>query len=206
MNLRSFFYVLVMVACTAAPATSHTKRIQALCPDEQTYTGKYRNSVFGFSIIIPAGLKGYWNSGRCAPDEKYGCVCLGDHGRVIPLSDQSAIDAFVGWQMEDEWTLRDYENNEVATLKHKEGVNQVRLLSSKSIRLGNVRARRFIMQFSENNKSVVAERIIALYKGVEYQLILSTVPQRYRKDRREFDKLVASWRLTPRIQTFVPVG
>ena len=197
MNLRSLCFVLILVACSAAPATSQTQARP--CPDERPYPGKYRNVVFGFSIIIPAGLRGYWNSGRCAPDEKYGCVCLGDHGRVILLSDQSAIDAFVGWHMESEWTLRDYENNEVTNLKHRRGVKEVRVVGSNSIRLGRVMARRFIVQFSENNKSVVAERIIALYKGVEYQLTLHTTPERYRKDRREFDKLVASWKLTPRL-------
>lgn len=101
--------------------------------------------------------------------------------------------------MEPEWTLRDYENDEVANLKYKQGVKQMRVLSSKFIRLVTVTARRFIVQFSENSKSVVAERIIALYKGVEYQLILQTVPVRYRKDKRQFDKLVASWKLTKRL-------
>lgn len=189
---KHVLYVLVMVAFTAAPATSQTQA----CPDERTYTGRYRNIVFGFSIIIPAGLKGYWNSARCAPDEKYDCICMGDHGRIIPLSDESAMNAFVGWQMESEWTLRDHENDEIRYLKHKQGVNQVRVLSSKPGRLGRVRARRFIVRFSENNKSVVIEHIIALHKGVEYELILQTVPKRYRKDRRQFDKLVASWKLT----------
>lgn len=201
--MRSGFLVLIVVACSAATAISQTipaKTTQRQpCPDQQAYTGKYRNAVFGFSMIIPAGLRGYWNSAKCAPDERYGCICMGDHGRSIPLSDHSAIDAFVGWQMEDEWTPRDYENNEVAQLKGKPGVKEVRVVSSRSIRLGSVRARRFVVRFSENDEGVVAERIIALRKGVEYQLILHTVPQRYRKDRREFDKVVASWRLTRRL-------
>jgi len=183
---------LVIIASTAVPGTSQTTR----CPDERAYTGKYRNIVFGFSIIIPIGLKGYWNSARCAPDEKYGCVCMGDHGRFIPLSETAGMEAFVGWQMESEWTLRDYENNEVAYLKHKQGVEQVRVLSSKYLRLGRVRARRFIAQLSESNKSVVVDQIIALHEGVEYQLILHTTADKYQKDRPVFEKLVASWKLT----------
>jgi hypothetical protein len=169
------------------------------CPDERPYTGKYRNRVFGFSIIIPHGLKGYWNSARCAPDERYGCVCMGDHGRVIPLSDTAAMNVLVGWQMESEWTLRDYENNEVAYLKNKQGVEQVRVLSSKYVRLGPVKARRFIVQLSENNQSVVVDQIIALYEGVEYQLILRTLVDKYQEDRRMFEKLSASWKLTRRV-------
>jgi hypothetical protein len=169
------------------------------CPDERSYTGKYRNYVFGFSIIIPTGLKGYWNSARCAPDERYGCVCMGDHGRSIPLSETAAMEAFVGWQMESEWTLRDYQNNKVADLKQKQGVEQVRVLSSKYLRLRHVKASRFIVQFSENNKRVVTDSIVALYKGVEYQLTLYTVADRYQKDRRVFEKLVASWKFTRRV-------
>src|SRR6267143_351140 len=84
------------------------------CPDDKTYTGTYRNIVFGFSIVIPAGLKGYWNSARCAPDEKYGCVCMGDHGRFIPLSDDAHIEAFVGYQMESDWSIIDHENSAIS--------------------------------------------------------------------------------------------
>ncbi len=199
--MRPLFYFLVMVAFTAIPATSQTTRdtTQTQCPDERAYTGKYRNIVFGFSIVIPTGLKGYWNSARCAPDETYGCVCMGDHGRFIPLSDTAGVEAFVGWQMESEWTLRDYENDEVAYLKHRQGAEQVRVLSSKYLWLSGVKARRFIVQFSKNKKSVVVDQIIALYKGVEYQLILHTAGDSYQKDRRVFEKLVASWRLTRRV-------
>src|SRR6478672_8790082 len=121
MNLKAAIGVLLLVTALAPAAKSQTKRATSEssepCPDQKTYTGKYRNWVYGFSIIIPAGLKGYWNSARCAPDEKYGCVCTGDHGRFIPLSDTAAMNAFVGWQMESVWTLRDYEDDEVANLK-----------------------------------------------------------------------------------------
>jgi hypothetical protein len=199
--MRPVFFLLVMVACTAAPATPQIipRDMQAqVCPDERSYTGKYRNYVFGFSIIIPTGLKGYWNSARCAPDERYGCVCMGDHGRFIPLSETVGMEAFVGWQMESEWTLRDYENDKVAQLKQKQGVEKVRVMSSKYVGLGRVKARRFTVQFSENKRRVVIDSIVALYKGVEYELILYTVADRYQKDRREFEKLVASWKLTRR--------
>ncbi|HSE24555.1 MAG TPA: hypothetical protein VLB68_23010 [Pyrinomonadaceae bacterium] len=200
--MRPIFYFLVMVACTATPATSQIIRgdTQAQrCPDERTYTGKYRNYVFGFSMIIPTGLKGYWNSARCAPDERHGCVCMGDHGRFIPLSDTAGVEAFVGWQMESEWALRDHQNQELAYLKDKQGVEQLRVLSSKYVWLRRVKARRFVVHFNENNKSVVVDQIIALYQGVEYQLILHTLADRYQKDRRVFEKLVASWKLTRRV-------
>jgi len=169
------------------------------CPDKKTYTGKYTNLAFGFSIVIPAGLKGYWNSARCAPDEKYGCVCMGDHGRFIPLSDDSSIEAFVGFAVEDEWTLRQYENQEVTYVKQKQGVQQVKVLSSKWTTLGGLKGRRFVVQFIENNKTIVVDHIIALHKGVEYELILRTLADRRALDTREFEKVISSWRLTPRV-------
>jgi hypothetical protein len=170
-----------------------------LCPDQKTYTGRYRNWVYGFSIIIPAGLRGYWNSARCVLDEKYGCVCMGDHGRFIPLSDDAQIEAFVGYEMESDWSLSDYENDEVSNLRQKRDVEQVKVLSSNWIRLGNLKGRRFVVQFIEKNKDVMIDHIIALHEGVEYELILRTTKDRYRKDGREFEKVIASWRLTPRI-------
>lgn len=179
--------------------TATRYRRAEVCPDEKTYTGKYRNLAYGFSIIIPAGLKGYWNSARCALDEKLGCVCMGDHGRSIRLSDDAYIEAFVGYAMEDEWTVRQYENQAVTYLRQKQGVEQVKLLSSKWIRLRGLKGRRFVVQYVENDRSVVIDHIIALHKGVEYELILRTLADRQRIDERNFEKVVSSWRLTPRV-------
>jgi hypothetical protein len=175
------------------------KSSAVLCPDQKTYKGRYRNWVYGFSIIIPAGLKGYWNSAGCAPDEKYGCVCMGDHGRFIPLSGDAHIEAFVGYEMEPDLAPGDYENDEVSNLRQRRDVEQVKVLSSRWTRLGNLKGRRFIVQFIEKNRAAVIDHIIALHEGVEYELILRTTLERHRKDGREFKKVIASWRLTPRI-------
>jgi len=180
-------------------AKSDDVAAKMLCPDEQTYKGKYRNQVFGFSIRIPPGLTGYWNSARCAADEKYGCVCMGDHGRFIPLAESASIEAFVGWEMDHGWLAKDYEKEDVAYLRKREGVDKLKVISSTGARLRNLRGRRYLVEFTENGQKVLVERIIALYKGVEYQLILRTLPDRYRSDRREFEKVVSSWRLTRRV-------
>jgi hypothetical protein len=188
-----------LVPDAEAQVNGNRKPSAVLCPDQKTYKGRYRNWAYGFSIIIPAGLKGYWNSARCAPDEKYGCVCMGDHGRFIPLSDDAHIEAFVGYEMEPDWSLSDYENDEVSNLRQKQDVEQVKVLSSKWIRLGNLKGRRFIVRFIEKNRDAVIDHIIALHEGVEYELILRTKEDRYQKDWRKFEKVIASWRLTPRI-------
>jgi hypothetical protein len=194
--------ILLTVAGFGPLANSQVKRSKPTstepCPDQKAHVGKYRNLVYGFSIIIPAGLKGYWNSAPCAPDEKYGCICLGDHGRFIPLSDDTHIEAFVSYQMESEESVIDHENNDISSLRHEQGIEQVRIVGSRWYRLGNLKARRFKVRFVEKTKNVVADHIIALHKGVEYELILYTSAERYQRDEIQFEKVVASWRLTPR--------
>ena len=192
----------LLVVCILAPTARSQRKASSVepCPDQKTYTGKYRNRLYGFSIFIPAGLKGYWNSARCAADEKYGCVCMPDHGRFIPISDDVYIEAFVSYEIDPEWSVSDYENNNVSSLRQSQGIEQLKVLSSHWIRMGKLTGRRFALQFTEKNKNVVVERVIALYKGVEYQLILRTLAERYPRDRREFEKVVTSWRLTPRIE------
>ena len=169
------------------------------CPDEREWTGRYRNYVFGFSIVIPAGLKGYWNSARCAPDEQYGCVCMNDHGRYIPLSDDAYIDVFVGYQMEFEWSVRDHERQEIFYLKTDKRNEQVDITESRWIRLGSLRARRFEARYLRDGKPTITDHIVALYKEVEYELIFTTSPARYDTDRRQFEKVISSWRLTRRV-------
>ena len=199
--------ILLSVAVLVPTVNSQAKRGKTRgrtaaaepCPDEKTYTGKYRNIVFGFAIVIPAGLKGYWNSARCAPDEKYGCVCMGDHGRFIPLSEDAHIEAFVGYEMEPEWSLRDYETEAISALKKQAGLEDVKVLGSRWFRLGTLKARRFTVQFVEKNNTVIRDHIIALHRGVEYELILRTLASQSNRDKSEFEKVIASWKLTPRL-------
>lgn len=195
--------VLLALTCLAPKAQPQAggsrKHSAELCPDQKAYTGKYRNRYYGFSIIIPVGRKGYWNSGRCEPDEKYGCICMGtDHGRIIPLADDAHIEAFTGYQMESEWSASDYEKDGLSLLKNQQGVKQIKVLSSKGVWLGNVKARRYAVHYLEKDKNIIVERIIALHEGVEYELTLRTLANRYQQDRREFEKVRASWRLDAR--------
>ena len=199
--IKTLSLTLLIIVLSLLRADSQVKRAQpkSRCPDDRAWTGRYRNYVFGFSMVIPRGLKGYWNSPRCAPDEKYGCVCMNDHGRFIPLSNDANIDAFVGYQMEPDWSVVDHERQEISSLKQDQTNHEVTVVRARWFRLGHLHARRFEARFVKNNKPIVTDHIIALHEGVEYELILRTLPERYRKDKIQFEKLVASWRLTPRV-------
>ena len=205
--LQAFFGVLLAFGALALDGKSQAKRgkspLMELCSDQKVYAGKYRNGFYGFSVVIPAGLKGYWNSALCAKTEE-GCVCMTDHGLIIPLADSAHIEAYAGYQMESEPSAGDYEENEIAKLKKRKGVGHFKLLRSRGIQLGDVKARRFVVQFIENGKQIVSDRVAALHNDVEYQLILETSADRYEKDRREFEKVITSWRLIPRTGARAP--
>jgi hypothetical protein len=199
--IRTACLILVVIVGCVAGARSQRKAAasKSPCPDDRAWTGRYRNYVYGFSIVIPRGLKGYWNSARCAPDEKLGCVCMGDHGRFIPLSNDANIEAFVGYQMEPDWSVRDHERQAISFLTDDKKTERVDVVRSRSFRLGSLRARRFEARYFKNNKPMLTDHIVALHDGVEYELILVTSPDRYGRDRRQFERLIATWRLTPRV-------
>jgi len=196
---RTAFLIILIFSCAVCAEPQRKRASHSVCPDERAWTGRYRNYVFGFSIVIPRGLKGYWNSPRCAPDEKYGCVCMNDHGRFIPLSSDANIEVFVGYQMESDWSLRQYEQHAISFVTDDKQNQDVNIVRSQWFQLGSLRTRRFEARYLKNNKPMVMDHIVALHNGVEYELILVTSPDRYGADRRQFEKLIASWRLTPRV-------
>ena len=124
---------------------------------------------------------------------------MGDHGRFIPLSDDTHIEAFVGYQMEPDWSVRAHERQEISSLTDDKKTERVNVVRSRWFRLASLRARRFEARYFKNNKPMVTDHIVALHDGVEYELILITSADRYVADRRQFEKLIATWRLTPRI-------
>jgi len=191
--------ILLLLSCVTSEGNAQTKSggkgKPELCPDQKAYTGKYRNRRFGFSIVIPAGLKGYWNSLGCSQTDE-GCICFPDHGRIIPLSDIAKIEAYTAYETLG-WSIREYEQNHIAYLKTNQRLEKVKLMSSKSIRLDKLKARRFIVQYVERDRGFIEERIVAVHQGVEYQLTLGTPVERYQKDRRKFEEVRRSWRLTP---------
>jgi hypothetical protein len=195
---RTAFAILLIFSSALSAQPQGKRASNPSCADERAWTGHYRNYVFGFSILIPRGLKGYWNSGRCARTEEYGCLCMNDHGRFIPLSSDAYIEAFVGYQMESELSLREHERQAASFLTDDKQNEHVTVVRSRWFRLGSLRARRFEARYLKKDKPLITDHIVALHKGVEYELILVTSPDRYAADRRQFKRVIATWRLTPR--------
>jgi hypothetical protein len=124
---------------------------------------------------------------------------MNDHGRFIPLSSEAHIEAFVGYQMEPDWSVREHEQQAVSFLTDDKRNQHVTVVRSWWFRLGTLRTRRFEARYLKNNKPVITDHIVALHQGVEYELVLVTSPGRYAADRRQFERIIATWRLTPRV-------
>jgi hypothetical protein len=169
------------------------------CPDKAVSTGRYSNRRFGYAIVIPPGRKGVWNSGRCDADEKHGCICLGpDHGRAIPLAADAGIEVYAGYGREPNAALTDYESAAVLLIRERAGVEQAEVLSTAATRLGSLPARRFVVRIKTRQQTMIEDRVIAVHKDVEYNLTLSSPESRYQQNKREFERVITSWRLVAR--------
>ncbi|WP_027360800.1 hypothetical protein [Desulforegula conservatrix] len=89
--MKNSIIYLSIIGFVLFAATAH-----AACPDEIPSLGKYRNYSFGFSILIPQGLKGFWNSAACIQEADGSCLCMSDHGRIIPLKNDNTIEIYAG--------------------------------------------------------------------------------------------------------------
>lgn len=165
-----------------------TPGAQEPCPDTLEYTGRYRNDQFGFALTIPAGLKGYWNSARCADDPADGCVCMGDHGRYVPLGPNASIEAYAGPDM-----LWDEQAQSVDSLRTHKGVTRVRVVRSTSGDLGRLHGKRFVIEYRQDDETRIEETIVAVDDGVQFLLTLRTGEARYVETAVVFEHVLSTW-------------
>ena len=173
---------------------------QQACPDTRGWTGRYTNYSYRFSINIPKRLQGFWNSARCSngPD---GCVCMSDHGRIIPLTKEPFeperhIEVFAAYAVDlDEPTLA----GEVA--KHLDYIRQRSQGGNAEIRrrfkmpLAGVDAERVVVRYYDEESKTwrVEDFVEALREDVDYSLCLRTREDSYPQDRPVFDSIVQSF-------------
>jgi hypothetical protein len=173
------------------------------CPDADRWTGKYTNHSYGFSIMIPERLEGYWNSARCVNGTD-GCVCMSDHGRIIPLTPEPHerdrhIEAYAGYAVDlDAPTVAFEVNKRLEYIRQRSRTHSLKIRSRSSLVLASLPAQRVVVRYyDETLKAWVVEDFIeALRNGVEYSLDLRTKEMSYEPDRRVFDSVVESFILT----------
>ena|SRR5690242_6664484 len=127
-------------------------------------------------------------------------LCLHERSRTVhPVIKRSAYRGVCRYQMEPDWSVREHEQQAVSFLTDDKRNQHVTVVRSWWFRLGTLRTRRFEARYLKNNKPVITDHIVALHQGVEYELVLVTSPGRYAADRRQFERIIATWRLTPRV-------
>jgi hypothetical protein len=176
----------------------------AACPDTVPWTGKYRNHSFGFIIEIPKPLKGFWNSAVCVagPD---GCTCMGDHGRIVPLSNppyepERHIEIYAGHASDlDKPTVGAEVASRLRQIHERNPNHRVYVLKRSHIMLSGLRGERVLVRyFDEKLKRWWKEDFIELVRkgSIEYSLYLRTGEHLYQHDKIIFEKIISSFVLT----------
>jgi hypothetical protein len=191
--LSASLFLVVALLSFAAPTRAQTEAAEGPCPNKNPSIGEYRNLHHRFSIVIPVGLKGYWNSRACDS-------AATDHGRRIPLAIDATIEVFAFYDpMDFEFFPANGEHNEILVLRRNKHVSQVKRLRSGWFRLGDANAHRYAVQFRRDKKMFISDNVVVLYEHVVYELTLHTMAKRYEADKRLFEEIIASWRWTQRI-------
>jgi hypothetical protein len=178
---------------------------QQPCPDTVNTNSTYVNSSYGFSIVIPAGLKGTWNSARCVAGND-GCICMSDHGRIIPLSEGQNdtdhwIEAYAGFAAElDEPTLQDAVDKRLDWIRERSVAGSVSVLQRSDIRIGGIDAKRVVVRYRDRESSrLMVEDFVEALRGkagdVEYSVYLRSPVDAYERDKPNFDQVLSSFGL-----------
>lgn len=150
---------------------------------ENARTGRYVNSVYGFSLDVPAQLVGY-TSAR-GPDRGF-VIELSQSPRAY-LRVEAAYDAF-------------YDIDAAGV--HRRDLNSVRLhdavLSDQGsqISLAGERGGRYLtrMQCRGESDAGIHDAVLVVRHREIYRIDLHTVPARYARDRRQLEVMIRSWR------------
>jgi hypothetical protein len=174
------------------------------CPDKVAWTGKYRNYSYHFTITIPAGYKGYWNSAACVngPD---GCVCMSDHGPIIPLTPaphepERHIEISAGYATDDETTVAESLDNRLKWTGRASDKGTTEIRKRTTIQLAGSKGQRIAVRYhdAELNTWIIEDIVVLLRNGVEYSLALRTHEQNHQHDRPIFEHTLATFAFTLR--------
>jgi hypothetical protein len=187
--------LLIAVSCQALPGDALAA--DGPCPDDHAITGTYRNHSYGFTVVIPKGLEGWWNSAVCVPQPPNGCTCMGDHGRDIPLRGGGQISIDAAPELFDETLataaykdLRRFElhTNETALLVKTLG----------PMRLRGMPSYRCIAASTQAGAPVVREVVhVTLPSGTYVAISIEAPEQQFREHHRAYEALLNSLRPSP---------
>ena len=180
---------------------------QQSCPDTIDTTGRHVNISYGFSIVIPKGLKGVWNSARCVSGGD-GCVCMSDHGRIIPLATgpndvDHWIEAYAGFATNiDAPMLEDAVNSRLGWIRERSRDGSVSVLQRSHVTLGGLKGERVVVRYyDKESKRVMVEDFVEALRGrrdvdVEYSVHLRTPIDTYEREKAIFNTVLRGFVLS----------
>jgi hypothetical protein len=205
MRPMRFSALMLIVPLVAEGGKSNKDSIaqpHATCPDEVPSKGIYVNHSYGFSIFIPDGLAGFWNSARCVSQANE-CTCMSDHGRIIPLSKRinvpdRQIEAYADYGSDlENGTVAEAVASELRAIRGSSVAGTMTVFRREVIKLSALKARRVAVKYRDKQSKnwMVEDFVDAMRKDVRYFLYLRTPQQEYAQDRTAFDRIVGSFAL-----------
>lgn len=172
-----------------SPEGKHYRASQAKAPI-RTFVGRYVNSNYGYSFLVPDALKGLSDSPP-APQ----------HGVLIPLSDDSKASIWVGGSYNSEEYSNASEALEDDRKRLSESGSIVASSHKKEMRLGGLPAKRSIVRYKSqvSGENLIQDLVVCIRKeeskdSILYEIYLSTPETRYNRDRHILDLVLNSWK------------
>ncbi|HTZ17919.1 MAG TPA: hypothetical protein VMB78_05715 [Dissulfurispiraceae bacterium] len=155
--------------------------------DQQTYTGRYINKEFGFSVVIPKGSTGF-NTPPPRPDNGIGILLSSNPNSFVSFIAQDGSVQLERFYAESITNLRE-EAEKVLSIKRVDTI------------LDNMKAIRYIAKYTCVAKpGVFINEAILAYNSerrIFYASTLLTTGDKYKKDGMIFNKILKTWRLIP---------
>lgn len=171
--------------------------------EDAVFEGRYENHVYGYSVQIPAGMRG---AGATPPAPQHGFGIDLDNPRSTAWKDARDFPKSYlyvdGSYNSVEWKrLEDAADAQVGYLR--EGGREVRVRGRKRTSLGGLPALRVVAQYEERGRRMVYDAVFAFRveedgeASVVYTLALITPLSRYERDRPVLEEMRAAWHLQP---------
>ncbi len=196
-RMRGLLVCLVVVASGLA-IPRHVLAADAICPGDVATVGRYRNYSYGFTVVIPKGLEGWWNSPPCSPDPPDGCLCMGDHGRDLPLKGGGFILINADPQvLEESLATAAYKDLQAFEARNDASELVVKVFEPRRFRA--LPSYRYIATSAKAGAAVVRESVHIMLPSGSYVFVSIDAPElQYQKYRRAYISLLDSLRPSPR--------
>jgi hypothetical protein len=169
----------------------------ANCPDTTLIKRHYHNFTYGFDLLIPKGLTARWNSAACSIDAKLGCVCMGDHGRDIPLDGGGQIGVFASW-VDPDYTLATALVADIQSFRQLVDASESSVFSVTELqpwKVRNLPAYKYVAKSVHGDEVIVREALLAIRKqsAVQVLIYIQAPEAQYLKYRPAFKPICQSW-------------